>query len=54
MHHFLTKMKDTASVEVSHPESQKYCSILNGAYYMFHVLEEWAEDTVSLPLFEIL
>lgn len=51
LHHFVTKMKDIASVEMKYPESQNYCSILNGAYYLFHVLEEWTEDMYFMELF---
>ena len=43
-------MKDVASVEVIRPESQHYCSILNGAFYVYCVFQEWSDDFVSFKL----
>ncbi|XP_057317633.1 RAD50-interacting protein 1-like [Hydractinia symbiolongicarpus] len=47
---FIIKIKDLASVEVICPESQHYCSILNGVFYIYYVLLEWTDDLYYLQL----
>ena len=43
---FVLTMKQKASVEHIRPESQDFCSIMNGAFYLHHILMEWSNDIV--------
>ncbi|XP_066913727.1 RAD50-interacting protein 1-like [Clytia hemisphaerica] len=47
---FVLEMKQKASVEHIRPESQAYCSIMNGAFYLHHILTEWSSDIRFLSI----
>ena len=44
---FIAEIKHKASVEHIRPESQCYCSIMNGVFYLHYILKEWSNDIVS-------